>query len=935
MSYDLGTAHGKIEIDYTGDKDVDRAEKDMKSLSGGSKDTDKEMSKLGATLKKVFSGLGGAAKFGALGIAMVQAGAAAGNLIVQLLGMVPALTSIASLSAALPGLFVGMAASTLVLKSAFKGMDKVVAAAFDPAKAKDFDKAIKNLAPSAQAFAKSLKEFAPALTGIQKGIQQAFFQSNFQDLFPAVGAALGKLRPELEGLASQFGDIGRQIITFGTNSDTVGFVTQAIQAFRSALEDVTPSLDLILPGLVAVGRVGLPLINDLSSGVGNLAVKFGDFLQGIASDGRLQAWIDTALDTLSQLGTIASNVGTIFSTLFGLAAGTGANFLSTLELLTTQVATFVKSAEGQQAITALFQGLATVAGQLGPIITVLAGALASALGPAISTIATGIGPVLLDVVQKLAPAFGPLATAIADLVTAIAPLLPPLAQLIGLLAGQLGTAVSALAGEFGPLINIFGTALSAALTAITPLFTAFNANLPLTAALGAQLGQAFSQLLPSLTQFATTIAGALIPVLPQLVAAFAQLLPIMVDLANAFVLLFNSGLQVIIPVLPTLISAFVGIATAGVNVVSGILKMITVFVQFGALLASALVGLRAFAAGLLGSITGGITSAYNAVVSVGGTIIAWFAALPGRVFSAIASFVSNFPTIMSTAVNNAAFAVGAAIGTIISFFANLPGRAFAAASSLNSRIVGLVTSVMNTARNLVNGGINAVVGFFGNLPGRASGAASSLPGVISSIAREAMSRLRSAISSGISSAISLLRALPSRARSAVGNLGGALVSAGRDLVLGLARGISGAVGAAVSAAVSVGKQVVSGIKSTLHINSPSRVMVEVGEDTGEGLVVGLKNMLHAVGRAASNLAQSVVAPTIGLAAAAPTTDASRGVAAPTGPQPTTSQFTQNVYALPGMSAHQVASFAFSRLRIASAAGVGAVANPAEDKGFTH
>jgi phage-related protein len=279
-------------------------------------------------------------------------------------------------------------------------------------------------------------------------------------------------------------------------------------------------------------------------------------------------------------------------------------------------------------------------------------------------------------------------------------------------------------------------------------------------------------------------------------------------------------------------------------------------------------------------------SAFSAVTSAGAAILGWFTALPGRVFSAISAFVSGFPALTLQTINAAAFAVGAGIGRILTFFINFPGRALAAAARLTGLIVGLLQTTFSNTVAAVSNGVSRVIGFFSGLPGRARGAASSLPSQLLGLASSAMSSLVNRISSGIASAISVLRGLPGRARSALGSLGGALVSAGRDLVMGLVRGIQGAIGAAVSAAVGVGRSVINGIKSTLKIGSPSKIMISFGEWTSEGLAQGILNQIALVKQAAKSLAQTVVAPTInmpGTTALGSGTSSGRGVQPPAVP----------------------------------------------------
>lgn len=857
MAYDLGTAHGKIELEYTGKEQVDRAQHDIDDVGKSSKKTDKDVKKLSATFKKLGKSLASLGKISALGVGLIQVGAAAGNAVVQLLGIVPALTSILSLSAAIPGAFVGIAAAVGVMKAAFAGVGDAVKAAFetDPAK---FEKAIKNLAPAAQDFAKAIRAAAPELTKFQQGLQQSFFEaSHLADQVPRATKALAQLKPSLNGLASLFGETTRQVSNFALSADSVAFLTRAIDTFKAALAQVLPNIVPLLGALRSVGDVGLPLLAKMGVAVDGLAEKFTIWLSAVASDGRLQSWIDTALATLKTLGTIAQNVGGILQTVFATAAGTGGGLLNTLASITGAFNEFLKSAAGKSAITSLFTGLAQVAGQLSPVITKLAGALAGALGPAFSQIAQTVGPQLLKVVEALTPALAPVAKAIADILGAVAPLIPPVAQLVSLIATQLATGLSALASELGPVIGVLGGAMLEAFQALVPVVQAFAQNLPLAAQLGSAIAKAFAPVAPLIVKVATTFADALLPVLPQLLDSMQKLVPAFTELATVVSGALQQGLTAIIPLIPVLVNAFVQFVPILVQFITVGIKVVTFLVKMQVALTTIVGAVLGFGQALISGFTGAITGAYNAVVTAGAAIIGWFTSLPGRIGGALAALPGTLVSSVSAAVKAMAFTFGQEIGLVISFVAAVPGRVASALSALGSTLVNLATNAWNAVRTAFATGIAAVVGFAQALPGRARAAISALPGQIVAVATAAWNAVRNAFNSGISSVTNVARSLPGKVKSAVGNLGSLLVGAGRDVVLGLARGISGAVGAAVSAAASVGKQVINGVKSTLHISSPSRVMVTLGRFINQGLINGLTGTAKQVRAAANRVANSV------------------------------------------------------------------------------
>lgn len=798
MAYDLGTAHGTIEIEYTGRKQVNEAERDIKRVGEGSKDTDKALRRLGSSLKA----LGKGTAIAGVGVGMINAGAAAANLAVQVAGIVPQLVSVGSLAAGLPALLVGAGVAAGVLKASLAGVGEAAKAAFetDP---KKFEEALKKLSPAARTFAQSLREVAPGIKEFQQGLQEAFFSSGqFDGTLKRAAAALGTLKAPLQGVAGQLGTATKLFASFAANGATISFVQSAIAKLSNALDNLTPAILPVLRGLRDVGTVGLPLMDRMSASVGGLAERFGDWLSEISRDGRLQQWIDTAIATLNTLGGILGNVGSILTSVFQAAGSTGGGLLQTIEKITGEFARFLNSAEGSAAIRSLFTGIATVAGQLAPVITTLVGALGGALGPALAQIATGIGPVLLQVVEALAPAFGPLASAIASVATAIAPILPPIAQLLAMLV-QMGAGVlSTLASALTPVVSLLGGAFSAALTQLSPVIGQIVAQLPAFASVGIQLAQALAPLIPAVVQFATALAQTLLPHLPQLMASFQQLIPPIVQIATLMGGQLASALTAIIPYLPQIIGFLVSLQKTTFTVVASSLQFIAVMLKVGQALMN------------LPSIVSSAISAFKGVVVAG--------------FNAVVALAKQFP-----------YRVGQAIGILLTILIN---GARAAWNGLKAAFAAGVSFAVNTARTL---------------PGKVASAISALPGRLVSLARNAWNLLKNAFTSGISSAVGLARTLPGRIRGALGNLGGLLVSAGADAIRGLVNGIRGAIGSAVSAAASAGKAVINGIKSTLKIGSPSKEMIKIGRFVTQGLIIGLNGTAKQVQAASNRLGNMV------------------------------------------------------------------------------
>ena len=116
--------------------------------------------------------------------------------------------------------------------------------------------------------------------------------------------------------------------------------------------------------------------------------------------------------------------------------------------------------------------------------------------------------------------------------------------------------------------------------------------------------------------------------------------------------------------------------------------------------------------------------------------------------------------------------------------------------------------------------------------------------------------ISSAIRSGMSSAVSAVQNGNLFIVANVRSLNGQLYSAGIHAMSGLRSGLNAGSGSVISTARGIANRVSSTIKSALKVKSPSRVMMEIGNNVGEGLAIGMEKTARLVDSASSMLATS-------------------------------------------------------------------------------
>lgn len=243
----------------------------------------------------------------------------------------------------------------------------------------------------------------------------------------------------------------------------------------------------------------------------------------------------------------------------------------------------------------------------------------------------------------------------------------------------------------------------------------------------------------------------------------------------------------------------------------------------------------AVATWITGTAIPAIVGAWDKMSSVASTVASW---VSGK-FNAIKNGISAF-----------AQSANAKIQSFITWMGNLASRVGSAVNGANSAVAGMARTVGTK--------VGQVLQFFRDLPGKIISALSSLGSRLSSSASSAVGSMASSVSSKIGTVVGYFRSLPGKIIGALSGLGSRMSGVGGQIVQGLINGIKNMAGRAANAARSVVSGAINGAKRLLGIASPSRVFRKIGEQTGEGLEIGLKATRRLVTAAAGTLATATV-----------------------------------------------------------------------------
>lgn len=457
-------------------------------------DVDKSLASKIAKVTNVLMALGAAGATAAAGLGvLVPAAATLGGSLASLVGLAPlAVGGLASLAVVVGTVKAGMVG----MSDAFKNLD-------DP---KKFAEALKDMAPAGREFAIAVRDIAKSFEAVRLDTQAKLFAGWGAEVKSLGQTYLPLLKSGMGGVATELNLVGKEVLTFAKLPSTVGDIDTIFKNTKQSLVEARPAAVNMAAALTDIGVVGTSMLPELAGGLTSATGRFREFISEARQSGQLKEWIQGGLDTLSQLGSVAGNVGSILGSIFTAAKASGADFLSTLDRVTEKVAAFFKSSQGQSTLVAFFKDARAAIDALLPGLSTLGEAAATFIknfadsgglervGQALSKLAESAAPLVASLGTLAGDTLAALATAAQMAGAGLAPLLTALVSVLGAI-GPLGPAIlgavvafkalgpaSAALATLGTRMGAFAASMGAsqaAATRITSAVTAFGRAIPI------------------------------------------------------------------------------------------------------------------------------------------------------------------------------------------------------------------------------------------------------------------------------------------------------------------------------------------------------------------------------------------------------------------------------------------------------------------------
>lgn len=277
--------------------------------------------------------------------------------------------------------------------------------------------------------------------------------------------------------------------------------------------------------------------------------------------------------------------------------------------------------------------------------------------------------------------------------------------------------------------------------------------------------------------------------------------------------------------------------------------------------------------GIWDSIVSSVTGLWNNIVSIFTAIKNFFVSIWNSMYTVVSTFwgaIWNTISPIVMAIWNLISTIFTIIWTIIStimqgifhVISNVWNVIYNAVSGVLISIWNIITSIWNSIYSAVSGVLSSIWGavssIWNSIYNAISGVLSSIFSTVSNIWNNIFSVVRNKV-------VEIYNNVKDKFTEILNYLGGLkdkFLQKGHEMIDGLITGIADKINGVTSKIKELGEKAVGAIKQFFNINSPSKVMRELGNFTFEGFNLGLADQINAIKNTSLNMGAVVTANSI-------------------------------------------------------------------------
>ncbi|WP_157836156.1 hypothetical protein [Mycobacteroides abscessus] len=232
--------------------------------------------------------------------------------------------------------------------------------------------AMANLSPNARSFVAAVQELRGTYGGLRSDIQDRIFADLDHDVVALAGRSLPMLRRGLGGIGDAWNRNIRTLLSeLGTGSNQ-GLVSRILGNTGEAQSRLSNAIRPFLNAFLQLGAVGSDVLPRLSTGFTQLMNRFDAFVRRSEESGKLDEWINRAIEAAKDFGNSLLNIGSIMNSLTEIFLdGGGKGFLQWFQEATKRTADYLKTAAGQERVNQFFRDARDVLREFRPLLSAL------------------------------------------------------------------------------------------------------------------------------------------------------------------------------------------------------------------------------------------------------------------------------------------------------------------------------------------------------------------------------------------------------------------------------------------------------------------------------------------------------------------------------------------------------------------------------------
>lgn len=243
--------------------------------------------------------------------------------------------------------------ASIALRNAYEAQRDAAKGAGTAADA--YAKALANLSPWARDFVEKIRGLSGAWKALRMEVQDNLFEGLGDDIVRLANRYLPILQEGLSGIASAFNGGLRRIVDMMDNDRVASQWAAIFARIGEALNGFMGGMGHLGRALTTITEVGSRFLPKMGEGFENSMKRFADWIDEIADNGKLERFIQKAIDKFNELWHIGGQIVELIGNIFSGGKETGDDMLKSISDVLEDWNEFLGSEEGQRKLHDFFQ----------------------------------------------------------------------------------------------------------------------------------------------------------------------------------------------------------------------------------------------------------------------------------------------------------------------------------------------------------------------------------------------------------------------------------------------------------------------------------------------------------------------------------------------------------------------------------------------------